>query len=84
MLANVFQTAKLNFLNDLSGGGSAVRSKATAGATEIKQKNEGGINMVQRQPKTTYVVKDVFKEPDKKKREQKVFNIVIKHIKAHK
>lgn len=42
MLANVFQTAKLNFLNNLSGGGSAVRSKATAGTTEIKQKNERG------------------------------------------
>ncbi len=34
--------------------------------------------------KTIYVVKDVFKEPDKKKLNQKVFDIVIKHIKAHK
>lgn len=38
--------------------------------------------MARKQQKTTYVVKDVFKEPDKKKREQEIIDIVIKHIKT--
>lgn len=38
--------------------------------------------MARKQPKTTYVVKDVFKEPDKKKREQKVIEIIKKHMKV--
>lgn len=58
MLANVFQTAKLNFLNDLSGGGSAVRSKATAGAMEglpLSDLKESGVDWepIKPEPKPT-------------------------------
>lgn len=33
--------------------------------------------------KTKYVVKDVFKEPDTKKRERKIVDLIIKHIKSN-
>lgn len=32
---------------------------------------------------TKYIIKDVFKEPDQKKRDEKILEIIKKHIKNH-
>lgn len=36
---------------------------------------------ISKESKTKYIVKDAFKEPDQKKRQQRVLDLIIKHIK---